>query len=226
MSKPKKDERLAIEKAALRERMKPVRDKAAAALDPERFAAHLEVVVDYLQRLADCEEGYIATYVSVGSEFPTALLNARLRVAGFRLCVLCWDAEAKVYVWGELTGDLVPGPHGIPQPAEIIPVDDADIALALAPGLAFALIPDTFEFARLGHGGGVYDRILARLEENSPMSIALGLCFNAQVVPSVPQTAHDYPVCQLITEDAFGQADEALRDMEDEGIHIHCCTDS
>lgn len=228
MSKPKKDERLATEKAGLREKMKPIRDQAAAALDPERFAAHVERIVDYLQRTLAGDEGvYIATYVSVGSEFPTALLNARLRAAGLRLCVPCWDEEAKAYVWGELTGDLAPGPHGIPQPAEISPVDTIDINLVLVPGLAFAHNPDSFEFARLGHGGGVYDRLLFQLEEENGMALAFGLCYNAQFIDRVPHDdARDYPVCQVITEDAFGQADDVLCDMEDEGMHFRCLIDS
>ncbi len=212
--RPPQAAELAARKAALRATMRAARAQAAAAFDAKAFAGHAETVCAYLRAsLEACGGGAIATYLSVGAEFPTGLLNARLRAEGIPLRVPCWDPAREAYFWGGLTDTLVPGPHGIPQPRDPTPADEAGIAIALVPGLAFASLPDGSRFARLGHGGGVYDRLLARLGEANPMSRAIGLCFDAQIVGSLPRGGHDRDVGQLITEDAFGQGDPILEGL-------------
>ncbi len=66
-----------------------------------------------------------------------------------------------------------------------------DIDLLLVPGLAF-----TFEGARLGRGGGYYDRVLASL---GPRTVTAGVCFEFQVLETLPLEAHDLPVQHICT---------------------------
>jgi 5-formyltetrahydrofolate cyclo-ligase len=66
------------------------------------------------------------------------------------------------------------------------------IDLFLVPGLAF-----TARGARLGRGGGYYDRLLPR---RGPQSTAVGLCFALQVVEDMPREPHDQHVDAVITE--------------------------
>lgn len=68
----------------------------------------------------------------------------------------------------------------------------AEIALILVPGLAF-----THDGHRLGRGGGYYDQILAI---HRPHAIALGVCFDLQLVPELPCEPHDQPVDAVVTE--------------------------
>lgn len=92
-----------------------------------------------------------------------------------------------------LPADLVAGFRGIREPRpEIEAADLESIDLVLVPGLAF----DTFGY-RLGRGGGLYDRLLARPEMHA---LPCGLCFELQVCPELPIEPHDEPVRMLVTD--------------------------
>jgi 5-formyltetrahydrofolate cyclo-ligase len=80
------------------------------------------------------------------------------------------------------------------DPARLVPPEEID--LILVPGLAF-----TRDGQRLGRGGGYYDRYLASL----PTAIMkLGVCFQCQLVESLPLEAHDQRVHAVVTEDGIG----------------------
>ncbi len=62
----------------------------------------------------------------------------------------------------------------------------------LVPGLGFS--PDG---ARIGYGGGYYDRFLATLREDA---LRIGVCYECQVRDRLPTEQHDVPMTHLITE--------------------------
>ena len=74
---------------------------------------------------------------------------------------------------------------GIPEPIADTPVADDKTALVLMPGLAFTKRGD-----RMGYGGGFYDRFLAE-EPDHP---TLALCYDFQMVDSLPTEEFDIPV--------------------------------
>ena len=74
---------------------------------------------------------------------------------------------------------------GIPEPIADGPVADDETALVLMPGLAFTEKGD-----RMGYGGGFYDRFLSD-EPNHP---TLALCYDFQMLPSLPTEEFDVPV--------------------------------
>jgi 5-formyltetrahydrofolate cyclo-ligase len=76
--------------------------------------------------------------------------------------------------------------------ADAPPVTPDQVDLFLVPGLAF-----TASGARLGRGGGYYDRLLPC---RSPRSTALGLCFALQLFDEIPGEPHDHDVDAVITE--------------------------
>ena len=76
------------------------------------------------------------------------------------------------------------------EDARIISPDE--IELILVPGLAF-----TRDGQRLGRGGGFYDRFLSRLPGST---CKLGVCFDQQIVASLPAEAHDQLVDAVATE--------------------------
>lgn len=83
---------------------------------------------------------------------------------------------------------------GITQPVgsgTLIRAPELDVLLV--PALAFDR-----SGARLGRGGGYYDRVLAT---RRPGSHAIGVSTTARVVESVPVEAHDQPVDWLATEE-------------------------
>jgi 5-formyltetrahydrofolate cyclo-ligase len=104
-------------------------------------------------------------------------------------------------LWRQVDSEqqLQPGPPPLclREPMEGAVVGFEHIDLVLVPGLAF-----TRDGARLGRGGGFYDRVLARRrealggEERHPF--ALGVCFGFQVVGSLPTEPHDQTVQSLV----------------------------
>jgi len=60
------------------------------------------------------------------------------------------------------------------------------------PGVAF-----TRDGARLGYGGGFYDRLLAGIAQRP---ILIAAAFALQIVEALPQEAHDARVGWLVTE--------------------------
>lgn len=72
------------------------------------------------------------------------------------------------------------------EPAEGVPVPLCEIDLLLVPGLAF-----TSAGGRLGRGGGYYDRVLAETEAGTQR---IGVCFEFQVLDTLPLEEHDLPV--------------------------------
>lgn len=70
--------------------------------------------------------------------------------------------------------------------------DPTDVDVALVPGVAFSS-----DGARLGHGKGYYDQLLAELR---PDAARVGVTFDALVVPALPTAPHDVPMTHLVTE--------------------------
>lgn len=95
------------------------------------------------------------------------------------------------------TGDreLVKGESfEIPEPpteAQEVPLSVIDVVIV--PGVAFDLAG-----GRMGRGKGFYDRLFAAYPEASPYKI--GICFDFQVVDSVPREEHDIVMDRIITE--------------------------
>lgn len=90
--------------------------------------------------------------------------------------------------------ELRPGAWGIREPsgdlAHTVAPDAID--LILIPGIAF-----TRNGARLGRGGGFYDRLLSWLP---PRVCTVGVCFDFQIVPELPMEPHDQHVDFVATE--------------------------
>ena len=74
---------------------------------------------------------------------------------------------------------------GIPEPVADEPVAADRTALVLMPGVAFTKNGD-----RIGYGGGFYDRFLA----DEPAHPTLALCYDFQIVESLPTEEFDIPV--------------------------------
>ncbi len=91
--------------------------------------------------------------------------------------------------------DLRPARWDIREPAPRHLIAPGDIDLILVPGVAF-----TRAGGRCGRGGGFYDRFLASLPAST---LAVGVCFDFQIVDEVPLEAHDHLVNLVITENSL-----------------------
>ena len=89
--------------------------------------------------------------------------------------------------------DLQRGEMNVWEPlgSDVLPLSSLDVILV--PALAYALT----DGARLGRGGGFYDRLLCRPEVRARL---IGIAFQIQLVPEVPAETHDIRVPDLVTE--------------------------
>lgn len=105
-------------------------------------------------------------------------------------------AAGRSMIWRSIAGtvDLSRGRFGILEPAEQCPALDGMPAdtVVLVPGILFSR-----HGQRIGYGGGYFDRFLKRFP-----GIAIGLAFDFQVVPSIPEEPHDVRVDLVVSESA------------------------
>ncbi len=138
-----------------------------------------------------------ALYRAAGSEINPAALADALSRRGARIAlpvVVARDAalafrDAKVdpYV-ADALGLLAPPPH----------------APMLRPDLIFVpLLGFDRTGARLGQGGGYYDRTLAALRAEGPTVRAIGLAYAGQEIERVPTDAFDQRLDGVLTENAY-----------------------
>lgn len=87
---------------------------------------------------------------------------------------------------------VITGEYGVPEPDDgpIWPVEEID--LIIVPALAYDRTG-----ARLGRGGGFYDRFLAG---PGMKAVTCGLAFVEQLVDDLPADKHDQPVDILVTD--------------------------
>jgi len=96
-----------------------------------------------------------------------------------------------------------PLPWGICEPLAETPAFDAALLKSgslktcmLIPGIAFDL-----DKARLGYGGGYYDKYLQQmLQSGNEMPSIIALAYDLQIVAKVPCEKHDFRVDLIITE--------------------------
>jgi 5-formyltetrahydrofolate cyclo-ligase len=176
------------EKRALRRRLLAARAARAA---PERTAAGSVLAERCLPLLSGARA--VAAYVSVGNEPGTRPLLDALVASGVPvlLPVLLPDRDLD---WAPASpaGMLAPGARGTRQPPSpgrgVLAVSGVDAVVV--PGLAGDL-----RGARLGRGGGSYDRALARVPAGVPVLLLL---YDDELLPEVPVESHDRPVTHLV----------------------------
>ena len=138
----------------------------------------------------------VAAYASFGSELDTSAFLARILADHKQLLLPRINRAQRVLELrhvADLEADLVSGVWGIREPAQRCPIFALDkVEFTLVPGVAF-----TQSGARLGYGGGFYDRLLASLDRRATRIAA---AFQLQMVDQLPEERHDQRVDQVVTE--------------------------
>lgn len=149
-----------------------------------------EAVLDH----ADWEKVQtIALYVALPDEPETrGILQAAL-ARGKRVVMPKIDLTEGL-TWWVWKGASLPPTSSLwePNPEKSARVRVEEIGGFLVPGRAF-----DFKGARLGRGGGHYDRALARRTRHSWVA---GLFYSVQELPEIPQEPHDIPLPGVVTE--------------------------
>jgi 5-formyltetrahydrofolate cyclo-ligase len=190
---PSADEVVKQAKAQLRQRILARRDAVESA-DRKRNSA---IITQKLLALPAYQKANVlAAYASFGSELDTSEFLVNVLADGKQLLLPRINRPQHALELRQVTdlrGDLVAGVWGIQEPAERCPiVAPALVNFMLVPGVAF-----TEQGARLGYGGGYYDRLLARLNASAAR---IAGAFELQMVNELPETQHDQRINYVVTE--------------------------
>lgn len=136
----------------------------------------------------------VLTFISVGDEPDTREILKRVWRDGKTAAVpKCLPEHKMVFFVIESFDDCKDGAYGIPEPKDSC--READVSgknvLCIVPGLAFDR-----SGARLGYGGGYYDRFLRKY----PNICTLGYCAERYIIEEVPREDTDMDLWGLITE--------------------------
>ncbi|MGC4110855.1 MAG: 5-formyltetrahydrofolate cyclo-ligase [Nocardioides sp.] len=135
----------------------------------------------------------LTAYVSVGTEPPTGALLEALSAMGKRVILPVVQPDMDLD-WGTWHGStsLVPARYGLLEPTDRLGLDAIATAdVVLIPGQAVSMTG-----ARLGQGGGCYDRALARVPVGTPV---VCLLYDDEVGRDVPVDEHDRFVTDAAT---------------------------
>ncbi len=158
------------------------------------------VLGDLVARIADgFGAGFVLGYLALADEVRIDGALAVQVAAGRRVLLpVSTPGGLRFGAWSPLQ-PLAPDHEGVLAPeaggTEGLP---AGRGILLVPGRAFDAAGH-----RLGRGGGYYDRLLARLEEEAGRSgelLVLGLAYGCQLVDAVPVEPHDRSVDVVVTE--------------------------
>lgn len=131
----------------------------------------------------------VALYFAIDNEVQTAtLIEAWSDKKNIVLPVIDGDDIHFSLYTGNL--NLKTGIFGIPEPASAAIITPEAIDVFVVPGIAF-----DHECNRLGRGKGYYDRYLAAVDKP-----VIGLCYDFQLVKSIPCDMHDKKMTAVITE--------------------------
>ena len=146
-------------------------------------------------RRAVAAKGVFAAYLASPEEIDLVDLIRRFWAAGCRVAVPAWRGGTYRLVEYPPGTKLAAGPMGIPEPdAEDggnAFADESEISVWIVPGLAFSR-----SGARLGYGGGWYDRFLSGAADSS---VSLGVAYPFQIVGNLPLEPHDLPLADVVS---------------------------
>lgn len=170
-------------------------------------AARTDALSVRVQRRLLATDAYLAAakvvlYAPLGGEVETALIAVDALRTHRQLYYPVVDRKRRRMTLGVVSSldELRAGAFGIPQPPAIGAIKaetlgtDLGAALVCVPGIAF-----TPAGARLGRGGGYYDRLLAALRAEA---VTAGLGYSFQLIDRLPEQAHDRRLDLIVTESA------------------------
>jgi 5-formyltetrahydrofolate cyclo-ligase len=187
-------------KQVLRKRITALREQLPADVR----AAHSAAITERLLQLSDYRQaGTVLGYMNFGAEFASELWIQQVLADGKKLAlprVNHHTNQLDLYWVDDLENQLAAGLWGIREPiverCERLNTLN-EVEFALLPGVAFSR-----NGARLGYGGGFYDKLFARRgggnDAHRPM--LAGAAFALQIVEHIPQEVTDVKVEWIITE--------------------------
>lgn len=163
---------------------------------------------DAAEHAMSTEPPTVAVYAAMGSEVDPAAFAAAAVVRGWRVAYPCMLSASDAAACGQrmcmrtvAAGDVSAAPF-IAHPTRAFAATDLDsnrCPIVPAAELDMVVVPlVAFDRAgaRLGYGGGCYDRYLPTL---SATCLIVGISFDEQRINHVPTDAHDLPLPNIIS---------------------------
>lgn len=187
---------LNTEKQSIRKNILLLREQ----LTPEIRAEYNAVITERLLQLPEYSRAEtVLGYMNFGSEYASELWVARVLADGKRLIlpkVNRHTSTLDLYRVDDLKNQLASGLWGIQEPVierckRLNEINEVEFVLL--PGIAFSR-----DGARLGYGGGFYDKLLAHVPHHPALVTA---AFGLQIVAQIPQEATDVRVEWIVTQE-------------------------
>lgn len=197
-----------MNKAELRRAVIARRDALDLDVRAAKSAAICTRLVELMESSGTAGQRTVAVYAAMGSEVDPAALAAAAVVRGWRVAYPCMLSATDAMACGQRmcmravsAGDASEAPF-IAHPTRAFAATDVDsdhFPIVPAKALDMIIVPlVAFDRtgARLGYGGGCYDRYLPML---SPACLIVGIAFDEQCVDHVPTDAHDLPLSHIVS---------------------------
>lgn len=197
-----------MDKAELRRAVIARRDALDLDVRTAKSAVVCARLVELMDRLGAAAPRTVAVYAAMGSEVDPAAFAAAAVARGWRVAYPCMLSATDAMACGQpmcmravSAGDASEAPF-IAHPTRAFAATDVDsIRFPIVPAKALdmvvvPLVAFDRTGARLGYGGGCYDRYLPIL---SPACQIVGIAFDEQRVDHVPTDAHDLPLPHIIS---------------------------
>jgi 5-formyltetrahydrofolate cyclo-ligase len=183
-------------KPAIRKRISSLREQLPA----DERAAHNAALTERLMQLPEYQQATtVLGYMNFGSEYAAELWVARALADGKRLFLPKVNRHSNMldlYCVDDPENQLAAGLWGIREPIveRCKRLNDInEVEFVLLPGIAFSR-----DGARLGYGGGFYDKLLAQFDADRP--VLATAAYGLQIVEKIPQEETDVGIDWIITE--------------------------
>ena len=197
-----------MDKTELRRVVIARRDAIELNVRAEKSADVCARLVEMLERVGSEAPRTVAVYAAMGSEVNPAAFAVAAAGRGWQVAYPCMLSAADAAACGQRmcmravaaydvgTAPFIAHPTRTFAAAEI---DSTRFPIATADMLAMIIVPlVAFDRtgARLGYGGGCYDRYLPTVSASCQI---VGIAFDEQRVDHIPTDAHDLPLHNIIS---------------------------
>lgn len=197
-----------MDKAELRQAVIARRDAIDLDVRAAKSATICARLVELLGSSDPAAPHTVAVYAVMGSEADPAAFAAAAAARGWRVAYPCMLSAIDAAACGQrmcmraiAASDAAAAPF-ITHPTRTFAAADIDsdrFPIVSAEALDMIIVPlVAFDRtgARLGYGGGCYDRYLPTV---SPACRVIGIAFDEQRIDDVPTDAHDLPLPNIIS---------------------------
>ena len=197
-----------MDKAELRRAVIARRDALDLDVRAAKSAVACARLVELMESSDTAGQRTVAVYAAMGSEVDPAAFAAAAAKCGWRVAYPCMLSATDAMACGQrmcmrtvAAGDVSAAPF-IAHPTRAFAATDVDsVRFPIVPAaeldmVVVPLVAFDRTGARLGYGGGCYDRYLPTV---APKCLIVGIAFGEQRVDHVPTDAHDLPLPNIVS---------------------------